>query len=280
MSVSAMGILFKGALAALLLLASSPAGATAKLFTVDGNDNDINEIDGSDDVAFSFTGRNGWVSGAVRAVNLEDVDKLALQESIDTYIDFTDGGFAVDFLKMDVLIFDIVLDSGSGYVDMIAASVTTEPLGLAPVGAGFFAGCDPGLPVGCAHNVPGGGESPHRLDEIFWNGGFVAWEYHRNLKPHPAPVEVPPQVPDMVGGSPRHEVRGHLGSGETSRRLFIAWEDTGPQSPLSKVEQLATFTISSGRRSTTFGTAIVPEPGTGALLGLGFVLLAAIRRSA
>jgi hypothetical protein len=280
MSVSAIGMLLKGTLVALLLLASSPAGATAKLFTLDGNDNDIAEPGGPDDVLFSFMGRNGWVSGAIRAVDIDDIDRVALQESIDTYIDFTGGEFTLDFGNVDVLMFDIVLDSGSGYVDMITASVTTEPLGVDPVGAGFFAGCDPGLPVGCAYNVLGGGEPPRRPEEILLSDGFVLWEYHRKLMPHPAPVEVPSQVPDMVGGSPRHEVPGHLGSDETSRRLFIAWEDTGPQSPLSKVDQIATFTISSGRYSTDVSTPIVPEPGTGALLGLGFVLLAAIRRSA
>jgi hypothetical protein len=49
---------------------------------------------------------------------------------------------------------------------------------------------------------------------------------------------------------------------------------------LSKAGQIATFTISSGRHPTTVSTPIVPEPGTGTLLGLGFVLLAATRRSA
>jgi hypothetical protein len=279
-------MLLKGTLAILLLLASSPAGATtsAKLFTIDGNGNRINEIDGSDDVAFSFAGTNDWVSGTIRAVDILDIDKTALQESIDTYVDFTGGEFTggdltIDFQTVDVLIFDIVLDSDSGYVDLITASVTTDPLGLDPVGAGFFTGCDPGLPVGCAHNVPGGGEPPFRFDDILLaNGGFVSWEYMRNLMAHPAAVDTPPQVPDMVGGAPMHELPGHLGSGEISRRLFIAWEDTGPQSPLSKDGQLATFTISSGGLSTTLSTPIVPEPGTAALLGMGLAGLAAIGR--
>ena len=71
-----------------LLLAPFPAGAIgdtagAKLFTVDGNDDEINDWGaagmGKDDVPFQFAVDGGMVDGIIRSVPIEDLDKTALQ---------------------------------------------------------------------------------------------------------------------------------------------------------------------------------------------------------
>lgn len=250
---------------ALALAPAHPAGA--KLFTIDANDNDVNEIDGSDDLAFSYysTAQSKLVSGTFRAVDLHvnDVDLPTLQGDVDTYVDFS--GFGLDFTDMDVLIFDVVLSASSGWIDEIGVGVGTDPLLLDPDGAGYFTNCTTGTELGCAHAVPGGGEIPDGPTDIFLSPGtsniFGAF-------PGAALFQF-----DKLGLS-----SGNLEGGETTVRLFVAWDDTGAQTPLSKDGQTAAIMISVGTNKTFF-VAIVPEPGTALLLGIGMTMLAWSRRS-
>lgn len=251
-------------LLALGLMATAPADrAEAKLFTIDANNNDINDLDGSDDLAFSFLADGSLVSGVIRAVDIQ-VSALTLEGDVEHYEDFS--GFGLDFTNMDVLIFDIVLDPGSRFVNLIGTGVMTDPVGLDPDGAGFFLGCDPGMPIGCAHNVPGGGETPDAFDDIFLDPGapttpgLALFEY-----------DATPPVSS-----------GNLEGGETTRRLFVAWADpgNGAQTPLSKDGQKARWEFESGQFVGDISAAIVPEPATASLIGLGMTFLAIRRRHA
>ena len=76
---------------------AGPAGA--KLFTVNFDGDLLNELDGSDDVPFSFTGSSGIdngcgagvVCGEIRAVDVF-VDQTLLQATFAKYVDFGAAG--------------------------------------------------------------------------------------------------------------------------------------------------------------------------------------------
>lgn len=245
------------------LVFAGPAGA-ARLFTVDFNGNDINDLDGSDDVPINFTGSSGVVDGFIRAVNITNVGRAALSADITNYTDFSGSypngvGFGpgqFNFTIMDTLIFDVVLNAGSAPIDEIGVAVTSDPLFLDPTGAGFLDECDPGIPLGCRSNVPAPAQDPDAI----------------SLSPAFAPF-----FPGAaLFGYDKGGLSGdNLEAGETSIRMFVSWEDLAgsPGTPLSRVNQTAVFMISSGTNEDFF-TDIVPEPTTGTMLGLGLIGLA------
>jgi hypothetical protein len=185
---------------------------------------------------------------------------------VDTYVDFSGGSYSsFDISVMDVLIVDIVLDTGSALMDEIGIAVGgTVPVGSDPIGAGFLTGCDPLIPPGCAYNVPGGGETPYATTDIYLSPGnqffpgAALFEYDKNKRKP-----------------------GNLEGGETTRRLIVAYLDVAndPQAPLSKVGQVALFMFSSGTNSDPIFVDIVPEPATGLLVGLGLTMLTWAGRS-
>ena len=148
---------------------------------------------------------------------------------------------------MDVLVFDVVLNANSAIVDQIGVAVATSPVGLDPNGAGYLNApgetTSPATGAGAITAVSGGGFFP----------GQRLFNYSLNALN-----------------------AGNLEAGETTRRLFVTWADTGPTSPLA-IGQFATFMISSGT-DTDFMVKIVPEPGTLVLLGGGLLVLALRRR--
>ena len=274
------------------LILSSPAFALGKLFSIDFNGNQLNELTGVDDLPFSFMGVDSGgdpalVSGIIRAVDILTMTAPQMDGEVAVYEDFlsaaccpgsfadtnnggtdTPGTFS-GLSSMDTLIFDLVLDAGSGVIDAIGVGVTTDPLFLDPDGAGYFVSCITGLELGCRSAVtsPVGGEIP--------NDGFNP------------PIEVIPGFfPFFPGGalfrfSEDFAAAGNITGGETSIRMFVSWEDTGLGSPLTKINQVAVFMLSSGASNQDFFTNIVPEPGTGLLLalGLGGLAIASRRRS-
>jgi hypothetical protein len=251
----------------LALGTAGPAGA-GKIFTIDGNSNDENDIGGDDDVAFSFMGTTGsgaagssLVSGTIRAVDLSS--GTAMLAGVESYIDFVGGMPSPNGTTMDFLVVDIVLDAGSALIDEIGMGVGgTNPVGTDPIGGGYFVGCDPGLPIGCAYNVLGGGETPYLTTAIILAPGSVF---------------VPGAA--LFGYDKLNTSSDNLEAGETTRRLIVAYYDTGPQAPLSKVGQEANFFFSSGVYSDPVFVDIVPEPGTGLLVGLGLTMLTWVGRS-
>lgn len=245
------------------LLALTPADpAGAKLFTIDGNSNDFNDTDGSDDIAFTFMSSNGLVSGTIRAVDIQ-VSAATLELDVDTYIGFS--AVPLDFSDMDVLIFDVVLDGGSAVVDQLGVAVATDPLATNPDGGGWLDNCDLGTEIGCVSAVTN--------DSVPNAGAFAS-----------AAVELEPG--NLIFGFPGAAIfnfdwlglsTGNLEAGETTRRLFVAWDDTGSQSPLSKDGQQAVFMFSGGTNAD-FAVDIVPEPGTGLLVAVGLTALGMARR--
>lgn len=235
--------------AGLLVLVSAPP-AGAKLFTIDANNNDINDLDGSDDLHWVEQG----IDVTVRAVDVT-VSASLLEQDVDQYFDFSNGSILLDFPNMDVFIIDIVVSDGSNPITEIGLRVSTDPIDLNPAGAGWLLGCDPGLLLGCVHNVPGGGEEPDSVSLVAANAGIPGLALFEFNNPPPPVLET-----------------------ETTRRLFVAWQDTGPQTPLSKDGQLVRSEISSGRLTIDFSAAIVPEPGTASLVLLGVTALGATRR--
>jgi hypothetical protein len=247
---------------------AGPAGAD-KIYTIDGNNDNVNQPGGTDDVTFSFTGSTGLVSGSIRAVDLSGGYSGNFHDDlVATYVDFTGNPdySTVDVTIMDVLIVDITLDTGSALIDEIRFGVGgTDPLGANPIGAGFLEGCDPFIPVGCAYNVPGGGETPYETDDIFLVAGI----------PNVFPGAVRFEYDKLVASSE------NLQADEITRRLFITYLDLdgNPQAPLSKIGQVAKFLFSSGTDSDPIYVDIVPEPGTGFLVGLGLTMLTWVGRS-
>jgi hypothetical protein len=218
-----------------LLWASGPA--LAVIFTVDGDGDGIHDLDGSDDLLFSFAGSSGTASGRIRAVSiaLTDLD-----------IDYSVGAGGT-FAGKDVLVVDIILNGGSAVIDQVGIAVASSPVGLDPTGAGY-------LDAPGETTSPATGAGSIALNTGF---GFVPGQYLFNF---------------LNGGSGA----GNLEAGETSRRLFVTWTDTGPSSPLA-TGQTATFMMSSGL-DQDFMVKIVPEPGTLALVAGGLLLVALRRR--
>jgi hypothetical protein len=214
------------------------APAHALFFTVDFSGDGFLQLDGSDDMPFSFTGTTGTgtptgvVSGKIRAVDLNILPSdIAFQTGVS------------GFTNVDVLVFDVVLNANSAIVDQIGVAVGTSPAGLDPISAGYLVGpgetTSPASGAGATTFVSGGGFFP----------GQYRFNFDLNLL-----------------------AAGNLQAGETSRRLFVTWTDTGPNTPLWKL-QTATFMISSGT-DTDFMVTIVPEPGTLMLVGGGLMVLA------
>jgi hypothetical protein len=235
------------------------------LFTVDFNGNDINEIDGSDDMPFSFLGSTGsgaggsdLVSGEIRAVDITNVSPAALTADVASYVDFL-GNFpgGADFTATDTLIFDVVLFAGSALLDEIGVAVGTDPSFLNPDGAGYLDPCTPGVPLGCSQNVP----TSQLPDNIVLSGAFAP------IFPGAALFEF-----DKLGLS-----GANLEGGETGIRMFISWADNGPGSPLNRIDQTAVFMLSSGLNAQFF-TDIVPEPSTGLLVMVGLALMTGSRK--
>jgi hypothetical protein len=225
---------------------AGPAGA-AELFTIDANGDDLNDVDGSDDLPFSFLGSVGYVTGTIRAVDVSTVDEAALQATVDTYVDFT-GSTPLDFFAMDVLIVDVVLDPGSAPIDEIRIAVGTDPLGINPIGAGFFLDCATDEEEGCTGldrdgvAFPVNGQTPYPTRAIYLEPGNVffpgaaLFEFDRNVLS-----------------------TGNLEAGEVSRRLLVAWDDLGPDAPLSGTLQVAEFLLSSGINQDFFVDIVEAE---------------------
>ncbi len=223
----------------LLLLGSvDPAGAT-KLFTIDGNNNEVNEpgtgnLPLGDDLPIGFTGttsvNGGVVDAVIRAVNITQVDKLALQAQVQAFT-----GAPPNFLAQDTFIFDVVVNSPSAPIDQIIVGIGTDKVD--PVTVGYFSD---GLetPTGIAIQS-GFGFFPGAARFDFGFGTLGA---------------------------------ANLEAGETSVRLFVAYTDTGIGTPLSK-DQVANFMVSSGT-SDDFQVDIIPEPTTAALVAFGVFGLA------
>jgi hypothetical protein len=225
---------------------AGPAEA-ATLFTIDADGDDLNDVDGSDDLPFSFIGSLGYVTGTIRAVDVTTIDKAALQATVDTYVDFT-GGTPLDFFAMDILIVDVVLAVGSAPIDEIGIAVETDPLGIDPVGAGFFLDCVTGAEEGCTGLDGGGvafpvnGQTPYLTNDIYLQPGNIFF-------PGAALFEF-----DKNGLS-----TGNLETGEVSRRLFVAWDDLGPDASLSGTLQVAKFMLSSGTNQDFFVEIVETE---------------------
>jgi hypothetical protein len=223
-----------------------PAEA-ATLFTIDADDDDLNDVDGSDDLPFSFLGSLGYVTGTIRAVDVTTIDKAALQASVDTYVDFA-GGTPLDFFAMDILIVDVVLAVGSAPIDEIGVAVGTDPLGIDPAGAGFFLDCATDAEEGCTGLDRGGvafpvnGQTPYLTTAIYLQPGNIFF-------PGAALFEF-----DKNGLS-----TDNLEAGEVSRRLLVAWDDLGPDAPLSGTLQLAEFMVSSGTNQDFFVEIVEAE---------------------
>lgn len=243
------------------LLVSGPAGA-GKLFTVDYElgaggaptftGDQVNDLDGSDDLPFNYTDPSlGTFDGLVRAVDL-NVDRTLLAAEIAQTQILAGGGGAFSFANFDVLIVDVVLTGGSASVDEIRIAVGSDPLGLDPAYAGWFMRCDGvGPDEGCRNTVPPGSSEDPTGVSLVSGGGFFP-------------------------GAARFDF-STLDAGETSVRLFVAWADTGSQTPLSKDGQTAKFMIGAQGVGQDFEVAIVPEPGTAALFGLALALFSAAR---
>jgi len=254
------------ALVLVLSVLALPAGA-ARLFTVDFDGDNMNDLDGSDDLQFSFAAGGGQVDGFVRAVNITGVNRAALTNEIAFYQDFL-GNFpgGADFDQMDTLIFDVVLSGTSVAVDDIGVAVSTDPLYLNPDGAGYLNACTPGIPLGCRDNVPVG-QLP---DDV------------RNVAATPPSFPFPgfPGAAGFSYGFISNSLGDNLNAGETTIRLFVSWADPAgdPSSPLNQLDQKAKFTIRSGAFVQDFETDIVPEPGTALMVGLGLAMLAGARK--
>jgi hypothetical protein len=299
---------------------AAPAGAS-KLFTIDFDQDDVNDIDGTDDLPFAFVGStagtapttdcsdfNGVLSGGspftagtqgdacgyIRAVDITQIDKAALEATVDMYVDFslsTPPGSLPDptsFFSWDILIVDVVVAAGSLSIDEIGIGVGTDPLGLNPLGGGYFDDCVTGAEEGCTgldRDFPGtngfpinfalNGQPTYQAGDI----GIQPGLYIDNPPPGPGPEDFGfPGAAlfqfDKLGDPANGNM---LDGGEVSRRLFVAWLDTGEGTPLSRIDQVAKFMISAGLNQD-FSVDIVPEPGTAALMALGVALLAAASR--
>ena len=229
-----------------------PTPAAALIFTIDGNGNGIHELGGVDDIPFSFSGTTttgiagscfvgsttARVCGTIRAVSiyLSDSDIAAFVSS---------GG---TFAGRDVLVFDVVLNTGSAVVDQIGVSVATNPIGLDPNGAGYLIA--PGETTS-----PATGAGSITLSPGF---GFFPGQYLFNYSLNALDA-------------------GNLSAGETTRRLFVTWADTGDVVKPLAIGQTATFMMSSGT-DADFMVMIVPEPGTVSLVGAGLLAFALWRR--
>jgi len=129
---------------ALALSLGAASAAEARVFTLDFNDNGILELDGSDDLPFSFCGTSGinpqpgcdgpgegLVDGVIKAVDL-------FIDPSDINVAFNTG--TVDFATQDVFVFEVELLSPSGSVDEIGLGISTSPLFGFPDGAGVLTG--------------------------------------------------------------------------------------------------------------------------------------------
>jgi hypothetical protein len=134
---------------ALALSLGAASAAEARVFTLDFNDNGMLELDGSDDLPFSFCGTSGinpqpgcdgpgegLVDGVIKAVDL-------FIDPSDINVAFSMG--TVDFATQDVFVFEVELLSPSGSVDEIALGINTVPL-FSLAGAGVLTG--PGVTPG------------------------------------------------------------------------------------------------------------------------------------
>ena len=249
--MSRPGFLSGAALASLLLLAP-PAGA-GTIFT-------------AADAAFGFGGvdaggGSATTSGSIRALTVSNPPVDATSLFLDDVASCTDlgtdagtclSGSSLDASAFDILIVDVVVTSGS--IDAIGIGASTVPGGVDPSIAGWMDSCsgllsEPGncrdaaagqAPTGVSL-LPGGGILP----------GGALFDFGTTARPD----------------------ANNLNGGETSRRLFVGWLDTGDDAPLALGES-AVFMISSGINHGV-STAIVPEPTTGLLLGLALAGLAA-----
>jgi hypothetical protein len=208
--------------------------ASALFFTVDYSGDNILQLDGSDDLPFSFTGTTGTVTGKIRAVDLNIF-------ASDIAYQVGSSGFA----GQDVLVFDVTLTAG--LIDQIGVADATSPSTIDPSGAGYLVA--PGETTS-----PATGAGSIVLSSGF---GFFPGQYLFNF-------------------SNNQLNAGNLTSGETSRRLFLTWTDTGAMTPVW-TGQTATFMMSSGT-DMDFMVKIVPEPGTLMLVAGGLIVLSLHRR--
>ena len=131
---------------ALALSLGAASAAEARVFTLDFNDNGVLELDGSDDLPFSFCGTSGinpqpgcdgpgegLVVGVIKAVDL-----FIDPSDINVALALSDG--TVDFATQDVFVFEVELLSLSGSVDEIGLGISTSPLFGFPDGAGVLTG--------------------------------------------------------------------------------------------------------------------------------------------
>ncbi len=107
--------------------------ASATLFTIDKSGDGVLQLDGSDDLPFSFTGTVGPIFAVDGIIHAVDIFSITAGDIFST-------AGTVNWASQDVLIVDVELLSPSAPVDQIGIGAGSIPLFGNPVGAGTLTG--------------------------------------------------------------------------------------------------------------------------------------------